>query len=299
LISVQCLPVNANVSTSAVFLCSCGVARDLRVRYVWLAVEKSHPLVSSTMKAVVLVAVAFLVCACRLARGGANPCHKNSNKSKPSGCEQIRIPWGMCKACPIAPIVSNPVGGQEVGDFVDCTRTYDLSSSQCQAKIQRYVDVNSCDTARSDALNNYLHSSDPGVVEDSRQILDYFVYSICEQGCDCIPQENATRQNRTAEVRRGNCQAHAYYDICRILPDIKLIKRVGTSSGDVTSLPKACDLLTDWFNSPASQGWAGQAYTAIEPSVTYFLERAVEAVQLSSWKVWNECFNLESAQGRI
>eukprot|EP00179_Madagascaria_erythrocladioides_P027978 CAMPEP_0198330940 /NCGR_PEP_ID=MMETSP1450-20131203/17247_1 /TAXON_ID=753684 ORGANISM="Madagascaria erythrocladiodes, Strain CCMP3234" /NCGR_SAMPLE_ID=MMETSP1450 /ASSEMBLY_ACC=CAM_ASM_001115 /LENGTH=212 /DNA_ID=CAMNT_0044035275 /DNA_START=269 /DNA_END=907 /DNA_ORIENTATION=- len=210
------------------------------------------------------------------------------------------MPKGLCRVCPIGPIVTAPTGGQQTGDFVDCTATYDLTSNpKCIDKLQKYVNRNPCDTARAEALDDYLNSGDPEVVENARQILDYFVYSVCEQGCDCIPQENADRSNPTFEVRRGNCQAHAFYDICRILPDIKLIKLVGTGTGNLAELPEACPLIRNWFNSPASQQWSSNPMTTVEPDVEYFLNRTIEAVQLTKNKVWNDCFDLELTQGRI
>ena len=77
----------------------------------------------------------------------------------------------------------------------------------------------------------------------------------------------------TIDVHRGNCQAHAFYDICRILPNIKLIRGAGTLDDDITSLPEVCPLLVDWFeNSGDGFDFVHKPNTTIVPEVEYFFE---------------------------
>jgi hypothetical protein len=58
---------------------------------------------------------------------------------------------------------------------------------------------------RADALDKYLGHQGSGKVEEGRQVLDFFVYALCEGGCDCIPLV-ADRNIPAISVERGNCQ---------------------------------------------------------------------------------------------
>lgn len=168
-----------------------------------------------------------------------NPCHDRDVKYEAGAmeCEQIALPEGFCSSCRMSPF-------NEFGVFSDCKRTMDLSNV-CMSKLQQYVDLNPCDTNRAKHLNNYLTGSG-GVKEDARERLDWFAFSICEQGCDCIPQIDADRSTPAFDFARGNCQAHAYHHICRLMPNIKLIRLDdGTPNKPVDHLPHPWYVPTD------------------------------------------------------
>ena len=67
------------------------------------------------------------------------------------------------------------------GNYVDCKRTMKVDEGQCPNKFQQYVNMNPCDTARSQAWNEF-QSSNPATKETGRLKMDFFVYSVCEQG---------------------------------------------------------------------------------------------------------------------
>lgn len=150
-------------------------------------------------------------------QSGANPCHPSGVKREPGAmeCEQIALPPGFCSDCRMSSF-------NDEGVFSDCTETMELSST-CLSAMQRYVDKNPCDTNRAEHLKTYLTSSGPAK-ENARLRLDWFGFSICEQGCDCIPQVDADRSTPAFDFARGNCQAHAYHHICHLMPNIKLIR---------------------------------------------------------------------------
>ena len=224
-----------------------------------------------------------------------NPCHPGEVQGEPGerGCDQISLPPGFCSSCKINDF-------DEYGRFSDCWVTMKLEEPTCISAMQEYVDMNPCDQNRANTLNDWLYGSGD-VQQLGRLKMDWFMFSICEQGCDCIPMINADRSTPAYDFSRGNCQAHAYYHICRLLPDIKKVKLAdGSPDEDLSNLPHVCDSVTDWFNSPASEDWVEIPTTFIEPHVEDFLDGFMEAKQLSDLpEFWESCFDLEVAQRRI
>lgn len=118
-------------------------------------------------------------------------------------------------------------------------------------------------------------------------------------GCDCIPLQSSSI-HREVEIRRGNCQAHTRYDICKVLPNIRLIRGEGTPDDDVTNAPRACEGIASWWNSPDRDNWQNRQDHEVSPAVAYFLHRAIEASEMvTDDSFWNACFNLETSQDRI
>ena len=187
------------------------------------------------------------------------------------------------------------------GSFGDCTRTMTLDDT-CIAAMQTYVDSNPCDTARKASLTKYLTidpATDPAGYEDARLRLDWFGFSICEQGCDCIPQDHANRNARMIDASRGNCQAHVHYHICQLMPGIKLLRvDDGSQDPDVSSLPNVCNAVKAFVvNNP---NWVELPHVYVEDHVQDFVENYIEAEQLLELEDhWNQCFDLEKGQNRI
>jgi hypothetical protein len=175
-----------------------------------------------------------------------------------------------------------------------------METPACLAMIPTYLALNPCDTARITAWDEYQNGN-AAARELGLQKLDYYAYSVCEQSCDCIPQVNAVPDQRIVHTGRGNCPAHTFYDICRVLPKVKLIIGEGTTNDDVTSYPEACVGVGNWFRSPASNNWGQNPNTPLEPAITYFLDRLVESTELTkpASTLWDECFHLETSQRRI
>jgi hypothetical protein len=118
-------------------------------------------------------------------------------------------------------------------------------------------------------------------------------------GCDCLPYLNASRTYREVNVRRGNCQAHSFYDLCKILPNIKLIRGQNYADDDVTFYPNYCVGISSWF-STHSASWPTESNTDITPSNEYFLDRLIEASEMILHEDYYEsCMDMETAQLRI
>lgn len=110
-------------------------------------------------------------------------------------------------ACPFGKLNSD-------GHYVDCEKVQDLENAPaiCFEKFQEYVDMNPCDEPRAAALLTYLADDTSDSDKDfALKQLDFFYYAFCEAACDCIPQIGATRDTKTVEYTRGNCQAHPWY----------------------------------------------------------------------------------------
>lgn len=216
----------------------------------------------------------------------ASTCH---NKKHPAeGCSSLKIPVGLCGRCHLGKLNHD-------GSFEQCDEAFDIDDD-CVDALNEYVNLNECDWQRREALDFF--TSDPSVVWAQHK-LDFFLYAICEEGCDCIPQSGADINQPEYDVHRGNCPAHAYYDICKLFPNIKLIHLMGTEN-DTGGLPDACPLLKDWLNSPASNNWLQNPDVELTGELEYFLERLSDATEVATDPVvWEYCFDVESKAGRI
>jgi hypothetical protein len=164
-------------------------------------------------------------------QSGENPCHPVNVKQEAGAmeCEQIALPPKFCVDCRMSSF-------SEEGVFPDCTKTIELNPT-CLSAMQKYVEKNPCDVNRANHLETYLTSSG-SAKEDARLRLDWFGFSVCEQACDCIPQQDADRSTPAFDFARGNCQAHAFHHICQLMPNIKLIRLDdGTPDPSTDSLP--------------------------------------------------------------
>lgn len=226
-------------------------------------------------------------------KSGKNPCHPNRRvESLGVPCEGIYLPPGMCDNCELSAYDSR-------GNFNDCQAIYKIGEPACRSQIERYSELNPCDTVRKKQLEDF---DDP----DNRKALDYFVYSVCEECCDCIPrgarssqyeERKRARPRTLTSLVRGNCPAHAHYDICRVWPEIRHVTRPGGTLR--LGRPKACPKIREWFFSPASKGWAGQDNTEISRDVRNFLGNFNSVARCRRKSTWQRCTDLEVAQRRI
>lgn len=120
------------------------------------------------------------------------------------------MPSNLCNKCHLKQ--SNPNG-----TFKNCQMIYNLDAPDCRAELQVYVNNNPCDFIRKEQVLRWN--------QQDKIALDYFVYSICEECCDCIKKGSTasmydalaathTTANPTLyTTKRGNCPAHAYYDV--------------------------------------------------------------------------------------
>lgn len=227
------------------------------------------------------------------------PCHPvKSATTNRANCTVVRLPSSLCLSCNLRPPAPD-------GSFLDCNHIFDISSDSCHQALQQYVDDNPCDSLRRDALQSYTDDSND---ESARSILDYFLYSICENCCDCIPMgrtasdydalaSSHTTDNPTLwKEDRGNCPAHAVYDVCNVLPDVQSFTN---SLASVPTAPAACPALRSWLSSPASTSWRSNPETTITDDTRIFLRSLLQASNCENRLVWMRCHDLEDMQGTL
>ncbi|CDF36374.1 unnamed protein product [Chondrus crispus] len=178
---------------------------------------------------------------------------------------------------------------------------YDTSNPQCRQALRRYASLNPCDVQRNRHVRDFSNSQ-------NLIALDYFIYSVCEQCCDCIPRgtkpgEFAKRKaaGTLIKVDRANCPAHARYDVCKVWPNIRHLRSPWERlPRDLNTLwPKICPIIFKWADSPDGQNLYNKDQINQPASMTQFLTRYVKVAFCSKKAFWNECTALEKSQLRI
>lgn len=244
------------------------------------------------------VAVVVLLCHKGMAQLQMNHCAPESNRAKVD-CEILLIPPGLCTACRIGEFYMD---GELSGNYKSCTKTYDMTANQCLDKLTAYVENNPCDTERAAGLAEYNQDDDLELKEHGRITLDYLLYALCENACDCFPRQTAQYDTPAIDVNRANCPAHATLDICRgPFQHAKVIRKLGeTHNDDLATLPKVCEALEEWYESDLGQNPLDNPYTPLETHVKTFLEGYMEALELhESTALYNSCLDFEIAQRRV
>lgn len=259
---------------------------------------------------------------------GKNPCHNRKwAMGRGVKCEGVHLPSLMCNRCSLKPVRPN-------GTFYNCKSVYNIRTKGCKEQLWKYVRANPCDKVRREQLKRFNNADVEG--------LDYFIYSICEECCDCIIKgtkhkhyEMLKKKHKTTRPTlytplRGNCPAHAHYDVselsnyslswllswtrslsnilynfesiflwkvCRVLPEIRYISKLGGPK--YPRWPKICPHLTRWFFSPASKKW----YSTQNAKSSYVIKRFLNSVNFAnscSWKsIWSKCLTMEMRQSRV
>jgi hypothetical protein len=245
--------------------------------------------------------------------GSSNPCY-NRPKTQPSAklCEDVVLPSGFCTKCGVGLAIHSD------GIYKNCLYTSDVEllngtvNMECLDIMEDYVSMNPCDEQRRSGLRQYRSMLGlPNILRrlrtKSRQTLDSFVYSMCEVACDCVPQYNATIENRTIDVHRGNCQGHALADVCQLFPNIKVVRgqngntTIAAQTLDLSTISPACPNLQDWRDKHPGQ-WFDLTPTPVDVVSHKFLDGLMEATEITtsaSDKLWRSCLTLESTQKRI
>lgn len=96
---------------------------------------------------------------------------------------------------------------------------------------------------------------------------------------------------------RGNCPAHAHFDVCRVWPNVRDVAPEGRPF--VRDRPLICPLIRKWFFSPNSVDWPTNDDTRISKSIHQYLRAHVEAAGCRRKGLWQMCAGLETAQGRV
>ena len=142
---------------------------------------------------------------------GPAPCHRNKvAQGKGVKCEGVHLPPNLCQSCALKPVKPN-------GLFPNCQSIYRTTSPPCKAALRKYADQNPCDWKRKEQLHRFNRLD--------QEALDFFIYSLCEECCDCIKKGtkpfmfNVLAKKHSAakptlySPTRGNCPAHAYFDV--------------------------------------------------------------------------------------
>lgn len=230
--------------------------------------------------------------------GSSNPCHNNkASFGHKVTCEKVVVPGSMCGACKLKQPQNN-------GDFKNCRSIYDITAPACQEELKYYAWLNrDCDPVRKKQVENFRSKKNV-------RGLDYFVYSMCEQCCDCIPRGAKLFQYKSRQkkgtlmlVNRGNCPAHAWFDVCKVLPEIRYVERPNgklapnMKNGQVP--PKLCPALTSWIRRPQNNPWLYKSYLTVDAPINNFFQSFFDVVNCRSSAVWTSCLELEQKQDRL
>lgn len=219
-----------------------------------------------------------------------------SRQFQGSACTIARIPWNLCVSCKLKPFTGTGNGVSFGG--VNRFDIYDLSTPECQSMIRRYVEYNPCDQTRAKALQNL------GTMESNLTLI-YFMYSVCETCCDCIPigaredeYEERKAKGTLINIRRGNCAAHFRYDTCLVWNNAEQI--TGLKGRQWNNTAPWCQDFIDWQNSPNAQGWLRNDDVS---GLTFLMRRAMKqltrAARCNEEGQWKSCVRYEGAQGRV
>lgn len=219
-----------------------------------------------------------------------------------SNCTTPRIPWNLCTACQLKPFNGTGVNVTFSGQ-VNRFDIYNLSTPSCRQAMQRYVTDNPCDIRRARALAAIDTS------ESAYKVMAYFLYSVCETCCDCIPigaLEKEYWQRRVAgtliNIHRGNCPAHFFYDTCKIWPDSRQLLNSKGKPYRYALNEKAewCGDFKTWQFSNYSKNWLRNNNVK---GMTWLMRRALIQIthraKCKQRRQWINCLRLERAQGRV
>lgn len=268
--------------------------------FMWISISNSMARFRCTA---VTLAFALLVWSGYATIVGANPrnpCHPGRrDMGLNSTCAVVRIPPQMCTACALD---ESKIDSR--GKLGDCLRVFHTNTTQCRRELNRYASWNPCDAQRNAQVRQYAQSLIP---------LDYFVYAVCEQCCDCVPI-GARREQYTWRIRSGklfdtvgrpNCGSHAAADICSVWPNVRAIVNWKTEippKNVLDKIPDICIPLRRWRkarvggkNSSLSEPERNTIPGIVQP----LLKAHSRAANCRAKPVWDACVRMEVKQRRI
>lgn len=250
---------------------------------------------SSTRKVCGFRALCFTWMLTSVMGGSMSPCHPNKySLGQGVTCQKVVLPGWLCSSCRLKPPAKN-------GEFQDCRSIYDLTAPRCRAALRTYASKNAkCDPIRRRQVMDFSKL-------ENIQGLDYFVYAVCEQCCDCIPRGSKLWQYQLRKnmgnllsVNRGNCPAHAWYDICAVWPKVRYVVRPNGLPLPYTKTPPLlCPLLTTWIRRPENNPWLLKSYAFVDPPIKQFFLSYFKVANCALPFVWRSCINLERTQQRL
>lgn len=255
-----------------------------------------------------------------LINGSPDPCiFRNIIQAGSAECEHVMLPAGFCQTCGVNIDIKPESGKYENCLYLSGLEALDGTiNRQCMSKLDEYLDMNSCDTFRRRGMDRYKLWTNRWIPfqrtmlrrlrAPSRQIMDAFIYALCELPCDCIPQYNADITTPAQDIYRGNCQGHAQIDLCAVYPNIKLIQgqnsNMSMPAASIEELPYVCPRMNEWRqNHPGA--WFDLTPTIVDSDVAVFINYALDATEITHFTntsenpLWQQCFHLESTQQRI
>jgi len=124
--------------------------------------------------------------------------------------------------------------------------------------------------------------------------VDFFVYSICHQCCDCISLGASKANSGQWQTSRSACPLHTWYNICAVLPKVRWFMNIGGGSTDGHGSKPMCDDLHAWF-----KGWKKNPNAELKNSLHHFLNSILLSTSCSVPGTWNRCFDLNKRKGTL
>lgn len=227
-----------------------------------------------------------------------NPCHPaRRHMGADNSCRVYRVPPRMCKACTL-----NETNIGPTGKFANCSSIYNIATEGCRSQLELYAKWNQCDKLRNRQVRSF---------EDNIVPLDYFVYSVCEECCDCVTvgakqgQFWSRRRQGTLfqHQDRVNCGTHAAADICAVWPNVRAVVNWYSelpSEAELDALPNICPILKTWRVQRQSPSHLEQEERDHVPEAALpFLKNYTRVARCHNRPVWQSCIRLESKQSRI
>lgn len=211
-----------------------------------------------------------------------------------ASCTNVKIPPQLCTKCHLRP-------HDDEGKFFTSYNKdiIDIDTDECAQQMKKYVDLNPCDTLRAKYFDEYKTKT------FAYQRLAQFMYTICEQCCDMVtvgslPSEYKERlaNDTLYTISRGNSPAHFRFDICKMFPNIT--RFTGPFWKIKDGLPKLCPLAESWYGSKYASKWVSNPDAdGIPRRLLYSLGQTEKLFGCRNKRVWQDCVNMERAQGRV
>lgn len=252
----------------------------------------------SYRRALVRLFLFFLLSSATLARAarGRIPCHRNRREQDENNdCGVVVFPPGLCSACKLRPFLKN-------GEFAECDNIYNVETEECREELEKYVRLNPCDRQRKSLLRDKSRDNILG--------LDYFVYSICEECCDCIPigtkegqYTSLKKEGELFKVDRANCATHLTADVCNVIPDVRYVRRPDDPVPENLNQnwPEICPIVRNWKKNAERKRikLSNNNNVSIPDSLRKFLSVFVRAANCNDRDTYDTCLKLEIALGRV
>lgn len=232
-----------------------------------------------------------------------NPCHaKRTTGEGQESCDGIYVvPKKMCAKCTFKK------WDTETGNFFNCRSIFDITDPGCVKQLKKYAKANRCDKKRGTDIAILSQPSHPDF-NDAVERTDYFIYSICETCCDCVPMRSKPndygqfkKSGILLKADRGNCPAHARADVCKVWPEVKAVVNKKKDKKKISPLVQPiCSGLRAWLaDIKPKGGWFKEPEVEMERDLHFFLNNLTNTIGCKNKNTWKNCVRLESNQNRL